>query len=121
MMATHQSIVDDLLERLAPAGRVTARNMFGEYCVYLDEKPVALVCDDTLYVKPTAAGRAMLPGTEEGSPYPGAKPHLLLPYEEWTDREALCQLVRATFEELPQPKPRKKRTRPNAPADDGEE
>jgi DNA transformation protein and related proteins len=119
MVATHQSIVDDLLERLALAGRATARKMFGEYCVYLDEKPVALVCDDTLYVKPTAAGRALIPGTEEGSPYPGAKPHLVLPYELWTDREALCRLVRATFEELPEPKPRKKRAGPGAPADGG--
>lgn len=105
-MATSQSIVDDLLERLAAAGRVTARKMFGEYCLYLDEKPIALVCDDTLFVKPTPAGRALLPDVEERPPYPGAKPHFMLAYDDWTDRDALCRLARVTFEALPAPKPR---------------
>ncbi len=108
-MASQQSIVDDLLERLSSAGHVTARKMFGEYCIYLDEKPVALVCDDILYVKPTVAGRELAPNAAEGPPYPGAKSYLVIPEEEWIDRDRLCRLVRATFLELPPPKPRKKR------------
>ena len=108
-MATSQSTVDDLLERLAAAGRVTARKMFGEYCLYLAEKPIALVCDDTLFVKPTPAGRALLPDAVEQSPYPGAKPHFMLAYDDWTDREALCRLARVTFEALPAAKPRTRR------------
>lgn len=107
-MASRQSTVDELLDCLARAGRVTARKMFGEYCVYLDDKPVALVCDDCLYVKPTAAGRELMPDVAEGSPYPGAKLHFMIPPDDWTDREALCQLLIATFHELPRPKPRKK-------------
>ena len=43
------------------SGHVTARRMFGEYTLYWDGKPFALVCDNKLYVKPTAAGRAFLP------------------------------------------------------------
>ena len=107
-MASQQATVDDLLDRLAKAGRVGARKMFGEYCIYLDDKAIALVCDDTLYVKPTTVGREMVPDAPEGSPYPGAKPHLVLPQECWADREALCRLVRATFEALPRPKARKR-------------
>jgi TfoX/Sxy family transcriptional regulator of competence genes len=34
--------------------------MFGEYGLYSSGKMVALVCDDALYVKPTAAGRAFI-------------------------------------------------------------
>ncbi|MBA4067538.1 MAG: competence protein TfoX [Isosphaera sp.] len=108
-MASRQPTVDRLLDLLAGAGRVTARKMFGEYCVYLDGKPVALVCDGTLYVKPTAAGRELVPDAAEASPYPGAKPHLAFPPDRWADGEALCRLVRATFAELPRPNPRKKR------------
>jgi TfoX/Sxy family transcriptional regulator of competence genes len=111
-MATRQATVDDLLGRLAGAGLVTARKMFGEYCVYLGEKPVALVCDDTLYIKPTVVGRELLPDAAEGSPYPGAKPHLVIPPEAWADSEALCHLIRVTASALPQPKPRKKRAAP---------
>lgn len=110
-MATEQATMDELLERLRDAGRVTAKKMFGEFCVYLDGKPVALVCDDILYVKPTAAGRALIGGVTEASPYPGAKPHLMLPVERWADRDLLCRLVRKTHEQLPPPKPRKARGR----------
>ena len=31
--------------------------MFGEYGVYVDGKMIGLICDDQLYVKPTASGR----------------------------------------------------------------
>jgi DNA transformation protein len=112
-MATQQATVDDLLDRLAGAGPVTAKKMFGEYCLYLRDKPVALVCDDTLYVKPTAAGRELMPDAAEGPPYPGAKPHLKFPPDEWADHEALCRLVQATFAALPKPKPRKKPAKPD--------
>lgn len=107
-MATRQATVDYLLEQLAGAGRVTARKMFGEYCVYLADKPVALVCDDRLYLKPTAAGRALAPDAEEGSPYPGAKPHLVIPAGWWADGKRMAALLTATFAELPRPKARKK-------------
>ena len=108
-MPTQQSIIDELLDRLARAGRVTARKMFGEYCLYLDDKPVALVCDDTLYVKSTAAGHLAMPNTPEGPPYPNAKPHMKFPPESWDDREALCALLRITFDELPEPKTKKRK------------
>ena len=107
-MPTKQATVDHLLEQLATAGPVTARKMFGEYCVYLSEKPVALVCDDRLYLKPTTAGRELAPDAEEAPPYPGAKPHLVIPAEWWADGRRMAELLRATFEELPRPKPKKK-------------
>ena len=55
-MATRQSTIDFLLDQLADLPGVRARKMFGEYALYLDEKVVALVCDDQLFLKPTPAG-----------------------------------------------------------------
>ena len=106
-MATKRSTVDELLEALAGAGRATARPMFGEYALYLDDKLVGLVCDGKLYLKPTPAGRELAPDAPLEPPYPGAKPHLTLPPEAWADSAALGTLVRATFAALPAPKPRK--------------
>jgi TfoX/Sxy family transcriptional regulator of competence genes len=100
-MASRQETVDAVLAALATAGDVTARKMFGEYCVYLAGKPVALVCDDRLFLKPTAAGRELLPGAEEAPPYPGAKPHLVIPAEVLADGERVGRLVQATFLALP--------------------
>lgn len=86
------------------------RKMFGEYALYLHGKVVALVCDDQLYVKPTAAGRALLERPVESPPFPGAKPWLLID-EQLEDRELMGKLLRATERELPAPKQKKPRGR----------
>ena len=100
-MATRQSTVDFLLEQMADAGSVEAKKMFGEYGLYCDGKIVALVCDDQLFVKPTAGGKALAGDCAEGSPYPGAKPCLLIPGDRWEDRGWLARVVRITAAELP--------------------
>jgi DNA transformation protein len=105
-MSTQQSTVDELLDRLRDSGRVSAKKMFGEYCVYLNDKPVALVCDDILYVKSTPAGKALLVNVEEGRPYPNAKPHLIVPIDLWSKVDLLTRLIRTTFDALPKPKPK---------------
>ena len=103
--------MDFLLDQLAQAGPISSRRMFGEYCLYFDGRPVGLVCDDQLYLKPTEPGRALqrLKDAVEGYPYPGARPHLLITADHWDDRNWLAQMVRTTAHALPppkQPKPR---------------
>ena len=102
-MASQQSIADYLADQLAGSG-ATPRKMFGEFGLFVEGKMVALLCDDQLYVKPTAAGRAFLGPCAEGSPYPGAKPHFLIPAERWDDAEWLKELIRLTTAALPAPK-----------------
>ena len=106
-MATRQSTVDHILEQIAAAGEVSARKMFGEYGVYCDGKIVALICNDQLFVKPTAAGRAMAVGASEMPPYRGAKPSLLIDPELGDDREWLTTLIRATANALPATSPKR--------------
>ena len=57
-MATQQRTIDYLIEQATSAGTVSAKPMFGEYGVYVDGKMIGSVCDDQLFVKPTASGRA---------------------------------------------------------------
>ena len=109
-MATSLSTMDFLLDQLSGLANVSAKKMFGEYCLYLAGKPIALVCDDQLYLKPTDAGRGMVQQVIEGAPYPGAKPHLLITADLWEDRDWLGKLIQVTDNELPVPKPRKKKT-----------
>lgn len=105
-MASQQSIVDFLLEQIAAAGTVRSRKMFGEHTVYCDEKVVALVCDDQLFVKPTIAGRQFVGEVEEASAYPGAKPSFRIDEGQWEDSEWLSALIKITAAELPLPKKR---------------
>jgi TfoX/Sxy family transcriptional regulator of competence genes len=87
--------------------QVTFRKMFGEYALYLEEKVVAFVCDNQLFVKPTAAGRAFLGEPVEAPAYPGSKMYFLIE-DLLDDRDALSELIRVTAEELPAPKPKTK-------------
>jgi TfoX/Sxy family transcriptional regulator of competence genes len=105
-MASDQGFVDYVCEQLRGSGSVTHRKMFGEYAIYLDEKVVALVCDNQLFVKPTTAGRTLLGAPVEAPPYPGAKPHFLIE-GELDDSEFMATLIRATDRELPAAKPKK--------------
>lgn len=102
-MASSPDFVQFVVDQLRDAGAITFRKMFGEYAVYCDGKVVALICDDQLFVKPTAAGLALTGDPVLEPPYPGAKPYLLIG-DRVDDREWLGALVRRTAEALPPPK-----------------
>ncbi|MGN1373420.1 MAG: TfoX/Sxy family protein [Candidatus Coproplasma sp.] len=59
----------------------TYRKMFGEYMVYIDGKPILLVCDNTVFVKKYAELADLLCGADCGYPYEGAKEHYILDVE----------------------------------------
>ncbi len=82
--------------------------MFGGYCVYCDEKVVALVCDDIVYLKPSSAADALAGQLEPGPPYPGAKDFWILDERFLTSEDELRRLVQETANALPLPKKRKK-------------
>ncbi|GAB1367235.1 TfoX/Sxy family protein [Candidatus Cloacimonadaceae bacterium] len=106
-MATKKETMDYLLGQLQELEKVRYLKMFGEYGIYFQEKMIALVCDDQLYIKPTKAGKEYLGEVEEAPPYPGAKNWFLVPEEDWEDAVWLGGLIRATTPEVPLPKKRK--------------
>lgn len=104
-MATDQSFVDYICEQAALGPRLSYRKMFGEYALYLDEKVIAFVCDNLLYLKPTEEGRAELGTVSEHPPYPGAKLYFRLG-DELDDRQQLQRAFHVTADALPRPKPK---------------
>jgi TfoX/Sxy family transcriptional regulator of competence genes len=115
-MGSRQETVDYLLEQLARVDEIRAKRMFGEFGIYAGDKFVAVVCDDELFVKVTAGGRAFYPDAVERPPFPTAKPWLFVPGERWEQRAWLCELVEITARELlpVRPKSRAKRMRPSS-------
>jgi len=109
-MASAVEFVEYVCDQISGAGPVRFRKMFGEFAVYCNDKVVALVCDDRLFVKPTPKGRAFIGDTVEEPPYTGARPHFLIE-ERIDEREWLSQLIGVTERELPEPKPRKPRSK----------
>lgn len=109
-MASDQSFVDFIVDQIKVNSTISAKKMFGEYAVYCDQKLVALICDNRLYVKPTSAGKSFIGNVTEAPPYPGAKPSFLIE-EKLEDSDWLSELIQLTAMELPEPKPKKKKIR----------
>jgi TfoX/Sxy family transcriptional regulator of competence genes len=107
-MKRDNSFVNFVMDQIHGAGEVSCRAMFGGYAVYCRAKVVALICDDRLFIKPTARGRELIGSVSEALPYPGAKPWFLIE-DQIENSEWLCELIRATADELPMPKPKKLR------------
>lgn len=108
-MASKQSTVDFIAGQIAGAGTIRSKKMFGEYALYCNEKVVAFVCDDQLFVKPTHAGRTFLETPDERPAYPGSKMYFYISGDLWEDHQWLTELIVKTAEELPLPKPKKKK------------
>lgn len=106
-MASSTDFVQYIVDQCGGAGEITARKMFGDYCVYCCGKPFGLVCDNGFYVKPTEEGRRLLRAEDLRPPYDGAKPHFYI--EDVDDRDYLAALTRATCAALPEPKPKRKK------------
>ena len=104
-MSTGKETIEFLLSQLEPLD-VRARAMFGEYGVYCDEKFVALVCDDTFYLKPTDAAGAFAADLTPGPAYPGSNDYLAVDGDLVEDAERFRALVKATADLLSVPKPK---------------
>ncbi len=109
-MASDLNFVEFVCDQIAGAGRVSFRKMFGEYAIYCNEKVVALVCRNQLFVRPTAGGHAKIGRAVEAPPYPGAKPHFLIG-EQLEDRLWMSDLIQITVSEIPVPRPKRPKPR----------
>lgn len=106
-MSTSKELIVHMMDLCSVDERVRARAMFGEYALYYGDKLPAMVCDDTLFLKQTDAGRDLAGEVELASPYYQAKLHLKIPEEMWEQPGALVEMLKSTAADLPAPKPKK--------------
>lgn len=105
-MATTKDFVEYVCEQIHGAGAIRYKKMFGEYMVYVNEKPILLVCDNTVYVKMHDSIHGVMENAEKGFPYTGAKEHYILDI----DYAEMSKNVIALLEpNIPIPKPKKKK------------
>lgn len=107
-MASDLEFVKYVIDQIDASRDIRFRPMFGEYTLYSNDKVVALICDNQLFIKPTEAGRSFIGTVVEAPPYPGAKNSFLIG-DQIDNAEWLTQLVAVTEVELPKPKPRGKK------------
>lgn len=78
IMATSIEYIEYICEQIKNTGAVRYRKMFGEYMVYVDEKPILTVCDNTVFVKMLPDIQELMKQADTGYPYEGAKEHYVL-------------------------------------------
>lgn len=103
-MASKESFVTFVCDQLQGVGTVRSRKMFGDYMIYVNDKPLLLLCDDTLFVKKLPALAELLQNAPCGVPYDGAKEQYILDPE---DMDLLRRIVAIVEPITPLPKARK--------------
>ncbi len=106
-MASSKEYLEFILEQLSELDEITYQAMMGEFIIYYRGKIVGGIYDDRLLVKPVKAAIGYMPTATYELPYEGAKEMLLV--DEVDNREFLTGLFNAMYEELPTPKPKKKK------------
>ena len=105
-MATNIDYIHYVCDQVSEAGIITYKKMFGEYMIYVNAKPVLLVCDNTTYVKMLPIIDDKMTGAEIGIPYKGAKPHYILDID---NRQFACEIAMLLETVSSIPNPRKKK------------
>ena len=97
-MATSIEYLEWVKETLRDWSSVRVRRMFGEAMVYVDDRPIFLVCNNTVYIKMWEPLKAHLGTSPVGIPYPNARPHWILDLE---DRQTVDPVVRWLVDNTP--------------------
>ena len=96
-MATSVDYIEYVYDFVKKYGFVRYKKMFGEYMIYVDEKPILLVCDNVVYVKKHEEIKDIMQSADTGFPYSGAKESYILDVENISVMDELVPiLVRIT-------------------------
>jgi len=93
-MATPIEYIDFVCEQIKDSYNVRYKKMFGEYMVYINEKPLLLVCDSTVFIKKNQLIQEKMINEKTGFPYPNAKEHYILDI----DNSSFCNEIIAILD-----------------------
>lgn len=104
-MGTTIDFIEYICDQIAGVGEIRYKKLFGEYMVYVNGKPILLVCDNTVFVKVLPCLDETMREADRGFPYDGAKEHYVLDIDDAkSSKEVIAILEPVT----PLPKPKKK-------------
>ena len=105
-MASSKEYLHFITEQLSDLEGITYRAMMGEYIIYYQGKIVGGIYDNRFLVKPVPSAKKYMPNASLEPPYEGAGEMLLV--DDVDNREFLVGLLDAMYEELPEPKKKKR-------------
>ena len=106
-MASTKKYLEFVLEQLSGLDEITYRAMMGEFILYYRGKIIGGIYDDRLLVKPVKSAISYLGTVAYELPYEGGKEMVLV--DEINNKEYLSGLLDAKYDELHNPKIKKKK------------
>ena len=106
-MASSKEYLELILEQVSELDNVSYKSMMGEFIIYYKGKIIGGIYDDRLLVKPVQSAINYMPNAVYELPYDGAKEMLLV--DDVDNKEFLIGLFDAVYDNLPAPKPKKKK------------
>ena len=106
-MASSKEYLQFILGQLSELEEINYRAMMGEFILYYRGKIVGGIYDDRLLIKPVSSAISYMSTISYELPYEGAKEMRLV--DEVDSKQFLTGLFKAMYEELPAPKPRKRK------------
>ena len=103
-MATTNEYIEYVCEQINGIGDIRYKKMFGEFMVYVNDKPVIIVCNNVPFVKKLDCITEKMQNAEVGYPYKGAKEHYVLDI----DNSEFCKSIIIEIEKVT-PVPKKKK------------
>ena len=104
-MSTTNEYIKYICEQINGVGEIRYKKMFGEFMVYVNDKPVIIVCNNVPFVKKLECITEKMQNAEIGFPYKGAKEHYVLDI----DNSELSKNIIIEIEKVtPIPKKKKK-------------
>jgi TfoX/Sxy family transcriptional regulator of competence genes len=104
-VASDLDYIQYVIDQIKTNGTITYKKMFGEYLIYVNNKPVVTVCDNTAFVKMLDCIKPLMENAETGFPYKGAKEHYIVNVD---NSEHLSNIVIILEQNVPIPKKKKK-------------
>lgn len=101
-MSTEKAFAELIVGLLQPED-LRVKPMFGEYCLYHNDKVVAFICDNRVLLKPTSPPVQQVTGLEQAEAYPGSKLYWVAP-EDRLGTPWFRETIVAMSEILPKPK-----------------
>lgn len=89
-MSTTAEFIEYVFDQIDNKWNKRYRKMFGEYMVYVNDKPILLVCDNTVYAKKLDCLKPFVSVEECGFPYAGAKEHYIVDVE---NENSFCKII----------------------------
>lgn len=105
-MSTSKEYIGFVLDQLNDIDDVSCKKMFGEYIVYVAQKPVLLVCGNCVMVKKVPELAEVMRDAPDGLPYEGAKVHYVLDIE---NSELVRSVIDILVKVIPVPKRKNKK------------